>query len=179
MVQGLGDAGRLASLQAAGVGPAADASFDRFARMVRRSLGVPVALVSLVDDQRQSFPGQIGLGSPWAEQRQTPLTHSFCAHVVQTAEPLVVTDARQDARVSGNPAIDDLGVVAYLGVPLTDAEGRVLGSLCAIDHRPRQWTAQDVETLTDLAAGCSAELRLRIAVSHGSATWPAPRRWPR
>ncbi len=169
-MQRLGDTGRLRSLESAGLGPAADASFDRSARMVRRSLGVPVALVSLVDDERQFFPGQVGLGAPWDEQRQTPLSHSFCSHVVQTAEPLVVDDALHDERVRSNPAIADLGVVAYLGVPLTDAEGRVLGSLCAIDHQPRKWTAEDLEVLTDLAAACSSELRLRIAMSDGTAS---------
>ena len=137
--------------------------------MVRRQLGVPVGLVSLVDDRRQFFPGQDGLGEPWAQVRQTPLSHSFCTLVVDSGEPLVVSDARTDPRVAGNPAVASLGVVAYLGVPLTDGEGQVLGSLCAIGTEARDWDAADVEALVDLAAACSSELRLRIAAERGSA----------
>ena len=138
-----------------------DEAFDRFARLVREQLGVPVALVSLVSSREQVFPGAVGLPEPWQQRRGTPLSHSFCQFVVDTAEPLVVTDARHDPRVAGNLAIRDLGVVAYCGVPLTGLDDRVVGSLCAIDDRPRQWTAADLAVLTDLAAACSSELRLR------------------
>lgn len=161
---GLNDPARLRALSNTGLGPEADAALDRFTRMVRRVLGVPVALVSLVDDCRQVFPGAAGLAEPWQRTRQTGLTHSFCQHVVLSAEPLVVTDARGDARVCDNLAISDLGVVGYAGTPLTDDDGNILGSLCAIDTEPRQWTGDELDMLTDLAAACSAELRLRIAV---------------
>ena len=141
----------------------ADPALDRFAAMVRTVLNVPVALVSLVSADRQFFPGACGLGEPWADRRQTPLSHSFCQHVVATAEPLVVVDARDDPRVLGNLAIEDLGVVGYAGMPLTDANGEVLGSLCAIDTSPREWTDAEVRLLSDLAASCSDSLRLRIS----------------
>ena len=159
---------RLRALRETGLAAQADAAFDRFARMVRRQLGVPVALVSLVDDERQFFPGQQGLPEPWAEQRQTPLSHSFCQHVVARAEPLVVVDARVDHRVRDNLAVPDLGVVAYLGVPLTDGEGTVLGSLCAIDVVPRDWSEDERAALLDLGAACSSELRLRIAAERAA-----------
>ncbi len=146
-----------------GLDAAADPLFDWFADMVRRAVGVPVALVSLVGSDRQFFPGEQGLGQPWAAQRQTPLSHSFCQHVVAAAEPLIVTDARGDARVRDNLAVDELGVVAYAGMPLTDDDGHVLGSLCAIDHQPRQWSDHELQRLTELAAGCSQALRMRIA----------------
>ncbi|MFI5959074.1 GAF domain-containing SpoIIE family protein phosphatase [Cryptosporangium sp. NPDC051539] len=155
--------GRLDALNRTGLDAAADPMFDRFAEMVRTVLGVPVALVSLVDRDRQFFPGACGLGDPWAQDRETPLSHSFCQHVVATAAPLVVVDAREDPRVRGNLAIEDLGVVGYAGMPLTDAEGQVLGSLCAIDQSPRQWTERELWALRDLAAACSDSLRLRIA----------------
>ena len=169
MLQRHDDPQRLLALRATGLGPSGDPAFERFARMVRRQLLVPVALVSLVDHDRQFFPGQQGLAEPWARERQTPLSHSFCTLVVAVGEPLVVRDARTDPRVMDSAAIDDLGVVAYLGVPLTDADGHVLGSLCAIDGEPRSWTDDDLEALTDLAAACSSELRLRIAAERGSA----------
>ncbi|WP_430791473.1 GAF domain-containing SpoIIE family protein phosphatase [Actinoplanes sp. G11-F43] len=161
-----GDVHRLAALTHTGLEAVADPMFDRFAAMVRTVLGVPVALVSLVGPDRQFFPGQIGLGEPWAARRQTPLSHSFCRHVVATAEPLIVTDARTDPRVRDNLAIEDLGVVGYAGMPVHDADGRVLGSLCAIDHEPRQWSTQETALLADLAAACSDSLQLRIASYH-------------
>ncbi|MDJ1645296.1 GAF domain-containing SpoIIE family protein phosphatase [Streptomyces pakalii] len=135
---------------------------ERFARLVGTVVGVPVALVSLVEPSRQVFPGMLGLAEPWAGRRETPLTHSLCQHVVAEGRPLVLTDAREDARTCDSLAIPDLGVVGYAGMPLTDADGHVLGSLCAIDTRPREWTGPELELLEDLAAACSAELRLRI-----------------
>ncbi|MDY7089547.1 MAG: SpoIIE family protein phosphatase [Actinomycetota bacterium] len=159
----LDDPARLDALARTGLGPSADPAFDRFTAMVRKVLNVPVALVSLVDERRQVFPGACGLGEPWMGERQTPLSHSFCRHVVISGRPLVVTDARSDPRVAGNAAITDLGVVGYAGMPLTDADGLVLGSLCAIDTEPRRWATGELELLADLAAACSDSLRLRIA----------------
>ncbi|GAA3394249.1 SpoIIE family protein phosphatase [Cryptosporangium minutisporangium] len=153
---------RLDAVQRTGLGASADAAFDRFAEMVCAVLNVPVALVALVGADRQVFPGACGLGEPWATTRQTPLSHSFCQHVVADAEPLTVVDARADPRVRDNLAVEDLGVVGYVGAPLTDADGATLGSLCAIDHRPRQWTDRELGLLSDLAAACSDSLRLRI-----------------
>jgi serine phosphatase RsbU (regulator of sigma subunit) len=147
---------------------ASDAAFERFVRLVRRQLGVPVALVSLVDQEQQVFPGAQGLPEPWQTTRRTPLTHSFCQHVVTGARPLVIEDARDDPRVEGNLAIPELGVVAYAGMPLTDADGRVVGSLCAIDSRPRLWSDDDVAVLADLAEACSSELQLRAVRDRAS-----------
>lgn len=77
---------------------------------------VPVALISLVDEDRQFFVSQQGLPEPWAKARQTPLSHSFCQHVVATGDPLIVSDARENPLVCGNLAIRDLNVIAYLGL---------------------------------------------------------------
>ena len=125
-------------------------------------------LVSLVDADRQFFPGQAGLPSPLDLQRQTPLSRSVCQRVVDTGEALLVSDARTDPRVRDNPVVAELDMGAYLGVPLTDSDGFVLGSLCAIDHHPRNWDDRAIEVLTDLAAACSSELRLRIAADRSS-----------
>jgi serine phosphatase RsbU (regulator of sigma subunit) len=125
--------GRLAALRQVGLGSAADPGMDRLARLVASALRVPVALVSLVEKDRQVFPGMVGLAEPWATTRQTPLSHSMCQHVT-----------------------------AYAGMPLTDGQGHVLGSLCAIDTRPRSWSALELTDLADLAEACSADLRLRI-----------------
>lgn len=142
-------------------GLAALGSYDHVARLVRRSLDVPVALVSLVETDRQVFPGAVGLASPWAETRETPLSHSFCQHVVRDREPLVVEDAREVPRLRDNLAIPDLGVVAYAGFPLTDAHGQVIGSLCAIDGEPRTWSHDELGALADLALACSSEIAQR------------------
>nr|WP_246415943.1 SpoIIE family protein phosphatase [Nocardioides luti] len=136
---------------------------ERFAHRVRELLEVPVALVSLVTGDEQLFPGMCGLPMPWAERRATPLSHSFCQHVVTSAEPLVISDASREPLVADNLAVSELGVVAYAGFPLTDDDGYVLGSLCAIDGEPRDWTPEHLTLLEDLARDCSNEIRLRVA----------------
>jgi PAS domain S-box-containing protein len=143
--------------------PESDPAFERFARLVRRQLGVPVALVTLVSVDEQVFPGALGLPEPWQSTRRTPLSHSFCQHVVRSADPLVISDARTHPLVQDSLAIPDLQVIAYAGVPLTDADGTVVGSLCAIDSQPRTWSDEDLAVLTDLAGACSSELQLRTA----------------
>jgi signal transduction histidine kinase len=135
--------------------------FDRLTRLVRRLLGTPVVLVSLVDADRQFFKSAFGLPEPWATRRETPLSHSFCQHVVATGAPLAVEDARQHPLLRDNLAVAELGAVAYLGIPLAAADGHVLGSLCAIDTAPRAWTAEDTETLRDMAALATSEISLR------------------
>jgi PAS domain S-box-containing protein len=143
--------------------PQSDPAFERFARLVRRQLDVPVALVTIVSADEQVFPGAVGLPEPWQSTRRTPLSHSFCQHVVRSAAPLVIPDARSDPLVADNLAIPDLHVIAYAGVPITDADGTVVGSLCAIDSSPREWSDEDLAVLTDLAGACSSELQLRTA----------------
>ena len=108
---------------------------------------------------RQVFPGCSGLAEPWATRRETPLTHSLCQHAVESREPLVLADVRDHPALRENPAIRDLDVVAYAGVPLTTDEGHVLGTLCVIDHRPRTWTVDQIDVLSDLAHAVMTEIR--------------------
>ena len=145
----------------------ADEGFDRLTSLTATVLNVPVALVSLVDSDRQFFKSCHGLGQPWASERQTPLSHSFCQHVVHARRPLVVTDAREHPVLSTNQAIRDLGVVAYAGAPLMTATGHVLGTLCAIDHRPRHWTPEQIEILSSLAGAVLSEVQLRAVRGQG------------
>src|SRR5918997_5158566 len=93
-------------------------AFDRLTRLATTVLQVPVALVSLVDHDRQFFKSCIGLPEPWASRRETPLSHSFCQHAVASRQPLIIDDARQHPLVRENLAIPDLGVIAYAGIPL-------------------------------------------------------------
>lgn len=154
---------RIESLASLGLGHAED-SFDRASRLASRALDAPVALVSIVMDDRQVFAGRHGLAEPWATTRQTPLSHSFCQHVVLSRDVVAVEDANQDDRVRGNGAIEDLGVLAYLGVPLYGPGEQVLGSFCVIDSQPRRWTAEDHQVLADAAAGVQRELDLRATI---------------
>ncbi|QDV88679.1 ATP-binding protein [Planctomycetes bacterium TBK1r] len=161
MRQSLDDAGRLASLQALGLlDSEPDPIYDRFTRLVAKLLDVPVALVSLVDDHRQFFKSCIGLPPPWDAERQTPLSHSFCQHCVNRGEPLIIVDATNDPLVRNNLAVSELGVRAYLGIPIFVEGGYCVGSLCAIDTEPRDWTEADVESLTDVCRSLETELRL-------------------
>lgn len=129
-----------------------EARFDRLTRLLCRALNAPVALISLVDDKRQFFKSQVGLPQVWADERQTPLTHSFCQHVVTSENPLRIDDARANPLVRDNAAVQDLDVIAYLGVPIRSASGHVLGSLCAIDNKPRVWSDDDEMAVLDLAS---------------------------
>ncbi len=163
------DDARVRALADTGLDATSDPGFDRIAELVRTLLGVPMALVSLLDERQQFFPGAAGLAEPWATQRQTPLSHAICQHVAMAQGPLVITDARHDPRCSDNPAVADMGIAGYAGMPLTDAAGTVLGALCAIDHEPRVWTEAELSLLADMASTCSDSLRLRIATVHAEA----------
>jgi GAF domain-containing protein len=158
----LDDVRRLADLESSGlVDSPPEEAFDRLTRTVIRALGVPVSLVSLVDDERQFFKSEIGLADPWAAQRGTGLSHSFCQHVVAGDATFTVSDARADDRVRGSSAVEDLDVVGYAGAPVHGPAGRAIGALCAITHEPREWTPQDVQLLQDLANAASDMIAMR------------------
>jgi GAF domain-containing protein len=155
------DPERLAALRATGLlDSPPEPGFDRLTALASEILGAPVALVSLVAEDRQFFKSCVGLPEPWSSRRETPLSHSFCQHVVASREPLVVEDARVHPVLRDNLAIRDLGVVAYLGIPLFDARGTALGSLCVIDSRPRAWSADDVRLLRDVAGAVVTQIEL-------------------
>lgn len=141
--------------------PSVEPSFDRLTGMAARLLNMPVALVTLVDRERQVFISQVGLSEPWATSRQTPLTHSFCQYAVTSQAPLILEDVRLSPFGLNNLAIEDLNVVAYAGIPLVTSDGYALGAFCVIDHVPHQWTEDELTTLTDLAAAAMNEIELR------------------
>jgi len=145
-------------------------AFDKYTRLVTRFFGVPVALVSIVEEanDRQFFKSQIGLTGKWAKSRQTPLSHSFCQFVKRDNRPLIIENAPMDARVCGNLAITEIGVRAYLGVPIHAADRTALGALCAIDTQVRVWQQSDVDGMVDLAACVSDQIALRTALHRQS-----------
>lgn len=157
--QSVGDIHRLGALAETGILDSLPVeSFDRYTRIVRAFLKSDVSLLSLVDADRQFFKSQVGLPSPYDKLRQTPLTHSFCKLVVETGQPLVVEDALNDERVKDNPAVRDLGVISYLGMPVRSEDGHLLGSMCAINVRPREWSEKDREFLRDISGMVSNEI---------------------
>lgn len=157
----LAEPDRLAALHDTGLlDSLPEEAYERLTRLATRVLNAPVALVSLVDADRQFFKSQVGLAEPWASARQTPLSHSFCQYVAADGEPLIVSDARQDPLLRDNLAIPEMGVVAYCGFPIRLPDGPVLGSLCAIDGQPRQWSAEEIATVHDLAACVATEITL-------------------
>ena len=153
---------RLSSLHNTGLlGSPPDPEFDRLTRIVTKVLRVPVALVSLVDHDHQYFKSCVGLPEPWATDRSTPLSHSFCQHVVDRRSVLAIPDARIDPALKGNLAIHDLGVVAYLGFPLARTDGQIIGALCAIDGCPREWSDSDMDLMSELAGSVVAVIEAR------------------
>jgi signal transduction histidine kinase len=170
------DPARLDALRRTGLLDApAEEAFDRLTRLASRIIGVPVALVSLVADDRQFFMSCTGLPAPWSDSRETPLTHSFCQHTVTTGKPLIIADARDHPLVRDNLAIRDLNVIAYAGIPLLADGGHVLGSFCVIDTKPRRWTEDELAILEDLAASAATEIALRATVREAQARAEADR----
>jgi GAF domain-containing protein len=118
-------------------------------------------------------PPAVGRGprfapEPWASRRGTPLSHSFCQHAVASREPLIVADSREHELLRDNPAIRDIGVIAYAGIPLIDAGGHALGTLCVIDSRPRHWTTDQIQLLSDLAASVVTEIAFAKAATQAA-----------
>ncbi|MFT4099270.1 MAG: GAF domain-containing protein [Rhodoblastus sp.] len=136
--------------------------FDRVTRLAQALIGCDICLVSLVDDQRQFFKSSQGLPEDVRAARQTPLSHSFCKIVVATEQPLVVEDARADVRVADNPAVRELDVISYLGIPILGPEGETLGSFCAIDRRPRVWSEAEQAAMRDFTHLLENVIRVRI-----------------
>ncbi|PJF45179.1 MAG: hypothetical protein CUN55_00290 [Phototrophicales bacterium] len=139
--------------------------YDRITQIASKVIGVPVSLVSMVADKYQFFKSMVGLPEPWASDRRTPLSHSFCQYVVATNEPLVVSDARKVDFLWDNLAIPDLNVIGYLGMPLTLSDGKPLGSFCVIDSEPHEWNETEIAIVRELAQIIANEIELRAKVN--------------
>lgn len=127
---------------------AEEEAFDRITRVAASLFGVPIALVSLVDEQRQWFKSRVGM-----DTCETDRDISFCAHALGRNEPLVVEDARSDPRFSENPQVTGPPHIRfYAGAQLRTSSGFDLGTLCVIDVGPRRRPpAEQLQILTDLA----------------------------
>jgi len=128
--------------------------FDRLTRLAKRLFGVPIALVSLVDENRQWFKSRDGL-----DVCETPRDISFCGHALLGDDILMVADARQDQRFFDSPLVTDHpNVRFYAGVPLRVENGSKLGTLCLMDVEPRTLDNDDRALLHDLATMAEREL---------------------
>lgn len=133
--------------------------FDRITRVLASALEVPIALVSLVDEHRQWFKSRVGL-----DVQETPRDAAFCVHAIGGSGTLVVEDARTDARFRDNPLVVGAPHIRfYAGTPIRTRDGFALGTLCAIDDRPRQLTDEQRRVLEDLGALVAREFHLREA----------------
>src|SRR5688572_8060174 len=150
----MNDPGRLAAVRRTGLldTPAED-SFDQLTRLACRVLNVQIALVSLVEAERQFFKSCLGLADPWVSAREAPLSHSFCRHVVALGRPVVIHDARTDPLALTSPVDDAFGILAYAGMPLRSSDGHVLGTLAVISREARTWREPELQLLEHLA-GC-------------------------
>ncbi len=137
-------------------------AFDRITRAVARLLGVPTALVTLVDADRQWFKSCVGL-----DATETPRELSFCAHVVARREPMVVLDTHKDPVFADHPVVvANPKVRFYAGAPLITSDGYALGTLCAVDYAPRpDFSDIDRQRLVDLAGAVVDAIEAR-RISH-------------
>jgi EAL domain-containing protein (putative c-di-GMP-specific phosphodiesterase class I) len=144
-------------------------AFDRVTRLAATLFNVPIALVSLVDEDRQWFKAKVGL-----EARETPREHSFCAHALDVDDLLIVRDALADVRFAKNPLVTgEPHIRFYAGAALRTRDGFALGRLCIIDDKSRPVvSASEREALADLAAMVMSHIEMRQMVGYvAPVTW--------
>ena len=137
---------------------APEEEFDALTRAAAAALGVPIALISLVDDARQWFKSRVGLAA-----HETAREHAFCNHAIaHPGQVMQVTDATLDPRFAANPLVTGApGIRFYAGAPLVTAAGHALGTLCVIDNKPRELSRIEVDQLRALAASVVEQLEAR------------------
>lgn len=153
------EADRLAALHSYEVlDTASEEAFDGLVALAARLTDSPIALVSLIDADRQWFKARHGL-----DAMETPRDDAFCTHAILDPDhPLIVEDATADPRFQANPLVTGApDIRAYLGMPLVNPEGHALGSLCVIDRVSRSYDPATVETMQTLARAVSVNLELR------------------
>jgi GAF domain-containing protein len=140
----------------------AEQSYDDLTAVAAYVCDAPIAMISLVDESRQWFKSRVGLN-----QRETPRDVAFCAHAILQSEPLIVRDALKDARFADSALVTRSPHIRfYAGFPLASPDGFALGTLCAIDRKPRQLTPRQRTAMQSLARQVMALLELRRVSRH-------------
>lgn len=139
----------------------AEEAYDAITYLAAQLCDVPIALISIVDEERQWFKSRVGL-----DATETHRDVAFCAHAIhRPSSLLVVPDASSDPRFSSNPlVVGDPSIRFYAGAPLVSPAGNALGTLCVIDREPRELTAEQVKALEALSIQVMALLELRRTV---------------
>jgi diguanylate cyclase (GGDEF)-like protein len=159
---------RLRALHSYGIlDSAAEQAFDDLARIAALSCDMPIALISLVDKDRQWFKSHIGL-----DATQTHRDLSFCAHaILSPTEVMVVPDARLDERFAGHPAVvGEPHIIFYAGAPMVSPTGEAIGTVCIADHKPRILSDVQLQILRSLAAQAITQLEMRRSLMTLEAT---------
>jgi GAF domain-containing protein len=144
--------------------PAFEAAYDRLTQLATKLLRAPVALVSVASADDQFFKSFVGIGKEWTEHRVAPQSPSYCRHVVNTGDILNIEDASADEQLKNDPVTKQMGVVAYLGIPMKLQNGVTLGSFCVIDIVPRKWSQEDISIMQELNEALMREVELRLAL---------------
>ncbi|MFE2641024.1 GAF domain-containing protein [Streptomyces nigra] len=155
-----------------GLGDQPDPALDVFADHLAELTGAPYAMVNFVGESQQFFAGlharptvslaRAGDSKPQPGRRMGR-DHGFCPHVVVRRKALVLEDVRDYPRFAGNPIVDEFGVRSYLGAPLIDSTGMVLGTVCVVDMDPRPWGKAGLETIKASAVDLVTRLERRQA----------------
>lgn len=140
-----------------------DASLQELVTKTAEAFGVPIALISLVLEDRQWFKAHVGLSGWLLEERGTPVDWSFCRHAVEARQPLVVPDVALNPYFATNPLVREGLLRSYAGVPLETSDGHVLGTLCLIDKKPLGLGVSEVDALTKLARRAAGEIEVAAA----------------
>lgn len=161
---------RARRLRGLGLGERTDPALDAFAGRLAEVTGAPYAMVNFLDEHRQFFAGlcrpasapyRKGDGTGPEVGRSLPRDHGFCPHVVVRRKALVLEDVLDYPRFAGNPVVDEFGIRSYLGAPLIDSSGMVLGTVCVADVAPRPWGRTGLETIKSTASELAVRLEQR------------------
>ncbi len=138
----------------------AEEAFDDLTRLASQLCGTPMAVMSLIDQDRQWFKSRVGI-----EIAETPRAVAFCAHTIQQRQPLVVPDARKDDRFRDNPFVKTKdGIRFYAGVPLITPDGHAIGTVSVMDRKSRELQPRELDALRALARQAEKQLEVRVYV---------------
>jgi GAF domain-containing protein len=133
--------------------------FDRLTRLAANLLATPVALLTLVDSDREFFVSSFGLDDEARSTREAPADRSLCGRVIATGRPVIVTDLQADPDLKDHPAVKEHNIRAFAAMPLVSSDRWPVGTLCVLDFVPRDWSDDQLANLDMLATICMDEIK--------------------